>query len=183
MMDRENRNGGNLEQDSLFRSMTLEDIDTIVQIEHESFTSPWSQEAFRTELTQNHFARYMVMERNETILGYGGMWLIVDEAHITNIAVREPYRGQGLGERLLRELMRTAAWLGAKRITLEVRVSNDTAQSLYRKLGFYESGLRPGYYSDNREDALIMWAELEPEGEAADSETAGTTETPEGEQT
>jgi ribosomal-protein-alanine N-acetyltransferase len=180
MKDREIRKAE--EQELTFRSMTLEDIGTIVRIERESFTSPWSEEAFRTELTQNHFARYMVLEQAETILGYGGMWLIVDEAHITNIAIREPYRGQGLGERLLREMMRTSAWLGAKRITLEVRVSNDTAQSLYRKLGFYASGLRPGYYSDNREDALIMWAELEPDDQAADSETAGASEIPEGEQ-
>lgn len=157
------------EQGFVFRGMTLDDVATIVRIERESFTSPWSADAFRTELTQNHFARYVVLERDGAIIGYGGMWLIVDEAHVTNIAIRQPYRGQGLGEKLLRELIRTAAWLGAKRMTLEVRVSNEVAQSLYRKLGFYASGLRPAYYSDNREDALIMWAELEaeeaPEGE------------------
>jgi ribosomal-protein-alanine N-acetyltransferase len=164
--------------DPVFRSMTLDDVATIVRIERESFTSPWSEEAFRTELTQNLFARYMVMELGGIILGYGGMWIIVDEAHVTNIAVDERYRGRGLGERLLREMMRTAVWLGARRMTLEVRVSNDTAQSLYRKLGFEPSGLRPGYYSDNREDALIMWAELEP---GAD-EAAGTAEFEEGEQ-
>lgn len=168
-----------MEQQPIFRSMTLEDIGTIVRIERESFTAPWSEEAFRTELTQNHFARYMVMEREGVILGYGGMWLIIDEAHVTNIAVREPYRGQGLGERLLREMMRTAAWFGAKRMTLEVRVSNDRAQSLYRKLGFTESGLRPGYYSDNQEDAIIMWAELENPG--GDAETAGASSMPKGE--
>ncbi|WP_276353899.1 ribosomal protein S18-alanine N-acetyltransferase [Cohnella caldifontis] len=164
----------------VFRSMTLGDIGTIVRIERESFTAPWSEEAFRTELTQNHFARYMVMERDGAILGYGGMWLIVDEAHVTNIAVREPYRGQGLGERLLREMMRTAVWFGAKRMTLEVRVTNDRAQSLYRKLGFYESGVRPNYYSDNQEDALIMWAELEPTDEEADAQAAGSPRRPKG---
>jgi [ribosomal protein S18]-alanine N-acetyltransferase len=158
--------------DPVFRSMTLEDIGTIVRIERESFTSPWSEEAFRTELTQNLFARYMVMERDGVILGYGGMWIIVDEAHVTNIAVQERYRGLGLGERLLREMMRAAIWLGARRMTLEVRVSNEPAQSLYRKLGFLPSGLRPGYYSDNREDALIMWAELDQGAE----ESAGTEE-------
>ncbi|TJY42724.1 ribosomal-protein-alanine N-acetyltransferase [Cohnella pontilimi] len=162
----------------VFRSMTLDDIGQIVQIERESFTSPWSEEAFRTELTQNLFARYMVMEWEGVILGYGGMWIIVDEAHVTNIAVQERFRGMGLGERLLRELMRTAVWLGARRMTLEVRVSNETAQSLYRKLGFQPSGLRPGYYSDNREDALIMWAELA----AGAEEAAGAAESPEGEQ-
>ncbi|MBW5448314.1 ribosomal-protein-alanine N-acetyltransferase [Cohnella sp. CFH 77786] len=181
MEDRETRKEARQERELVFRSMTLDDIGTIVQIERESFTAPWSEEAFRTELTQNHFARYMVLERDGTVIGYGGMWLIVDEAHITNIAIRQPFRGQGLGERLLREMMRTASWLGAKRITLEVRVSNDTAQSLYRKAGFYPSGLRPGYYSDNREDALIMWAELDPDPGAADSETAGASETSGGE--
>lgn len=141
--------------------MTLDDIEPIARIERETFTSPWSAEAFRIELTQNHFARYMIMELDGKTAGYGGMWLIVDEAHITNIAVRELYRGQGLGERLLREMMRTAAWLGAVRMTLEVRVTNHVAQSLYRKLGFYEAGVRPRYYTDNQEDALIMWADLD----------------------
>jgi [ribosomal protein S18]-alanine N-acetyltransferase len=158
----------------IYRSMTLYDVETIVRIERESFTSPWSEEAFRTELTQNHFAKYMVMEIEGEIAGYGGMWLIVDEAHVTNIAVREQFRGQGYGEKLLREMMKTASWLGALRMTLEVRVSNEVAQSLYRKLGFGPSGIRPGYYSDNREDALIMWAELAPF--EADAETAGASE-------
>lgn len=160
------------EQVYTFRSMTLDDIGTIARIERESFTSPWSADAFRMELTQNHFAKYMVLERSGETIGYGGMWMIVDEAHITNIAIREPYRGQGLGERLLREMMRTAAWFGAIRITLEVRVSNDRAQSLYRKLGFYGAGLRPRYYSDNQEDALIMWAELPSADEAREGEDA-----------
>lgn len=155
------------QHDLTFRSMTMEDVEPIARIERESFTSPWSAEAFRMELTQNHFARYMIMELDGTMVGYGGMWLIVDEAHITNIAVREPYRGRGYGERLLRELMRTAAWFGAARMTLEVRVTNFVAQSLYRKLGFYDAGVRPRYYTDNQEDALIMWVDLEA-GEVAD---------------
>lgn len=154
------------ESELSFRSMTMDDIQTIVRIEQESFSSPWSAEAFRMELTQNHFARYMVLECGGETIGYGGMWLIVDEAHITNIAIREPYRGQGLGEKLLREMMRTAAWFGASRITLEVRVTNDRAQSLYRKLGFRDAGIRPRYYTDNYEDALIMWAELPASDEA-----------------
>lgn len=158
-----------------FRAMTLDDIPTIVAIEQEAFTAPWTAEAFHNELVQNLFAKYMVMERAGEVLGYGGMWLIVDEAHVTNIAVREAFRGRGLGERLLREMMKTAHFLGARRMTLEVRVTNERAQRLYRKLGFSPSGLRPGYYSDNQEDALIMWADLAPDvwsGEA----TAGKTE-------
>lgn len=164
------------ESDNLnYRLMNLDDISTIVDIERESFTAPWSEEAFRNELTQNLFAKYMVMELEGTVLGYGGMWLIIDEAHITNIAVRENYRGLGYGKQLLMEMMKTAHWLGALRMTLEVRVTNERAQSLYRKMGFYPAGVRPGYYSDNNEDALIMWVDLVPE-DLGDSESAGTEE-------
>ncbi|SEO62174.1 ribosomal protein S18-alanine N-acetyltransferase [Paenibacillus sp. OV219] len=148
----------------VFRMMTLDDVPTIVAIEQESFTSPWTEEAFVNELTNNHFARYMVMDYEGEVIGYGGMWTIMDEAHVTNVAVREQYRGFGLGTKLMVELQRTAVMFGAKRMTLEVRVSNEVAQRLYSKLGFEPSGIRPGYYSDNMEDALIMWAELNSSG-------------------
>lgn len=144
----------------VFRSMTLHDIPDIMIIEHESFTLPWSEDAFRNELTHNHFARYLVMEYNGKPIGYAGMWTIVDEAHVTNIAVRPGYRGQHLGERLLNEIMDWASDLGMLRMTLEVRVSNYVAQSLYGKKGFVPAGTRKGYYSDNNEDALIMWSDL-----------------------
>lgn len=155
--------------------MNLNDVPAIVEIEREAFTAPWSAEAFRNELTNNLFAKYMIMEQDGQVFGYGGMWLIIDEAHITNIAVREQYRGKGFGEKLLREMMRTAYFLGARRMTLEVRVSNEIAQALYRKLGFKPSGVRPAYYSDNLEDALIMWADLLPD-EEEDAEYAGLAE-------
>jgi ribosomal-protein-alanine N-acetyltransferase len=148
-----------------FRAMALRDVDRVLQIERASFTAPWSRSAFVGELTQNHFARYSVVCLGERIVGYGGMWLIVDEAHVTNIAVAPDVRGQGLGERLLRYMMALAVAQGSGRMTLEVRVSNETAQNLYRKMGFEESGVRPGYYTDNREDALIMWAPLPPQSE------------------
>ncbi|WP_274361862.1 ribosomal protein S18-alanine N-acetyltransferase [Paenibacillus thermotolerans] len=143
-----------------FRMMRLEDVPQICEIEIESFTSPWSESAFVNELTQNHFAQYIVMEHEGRIIGYGGMWIIIDEAHITNIAVRTAYRGKKLGERLLAELAVKAYRLGAARMTLEVRVSNIVAQRLYAKFGFRGVGVRKGYYSDNGEDALIMWADL-----------------------
>jgi len=146
----------------LFRRMRLDDIDQICAIEKEAFTTPWSAGAFYNELTNNHFAHYMIMEAGLTIAGYAGMWLIMDEAHITNIAVRKEFRGQKLGERLVGELMKTASFMGAARITLEVRVTNEIAQNLYRKMGFEKAGVRKGYYTDNQEDALIMWATLEP---------------------
>lgn len=142
------------------RKMTLEDIPDIMVIEHESFSLPWSEEAFRNELTMNHFARYLVMELDGKPIAYAGMWTIVDEAHITNIAVRTAYRGHHLGETLLLELIKLAMEHGIERMTLEVRESNLVAQSLYRKLGFDPAGIRKGYYSDNQEDAIIMWCEL-----------------------
>jgi ribosomal-protein-alanine N-acetyltransferase len=90
------------------------------------------------------------------IIGYAGMWIMVDEAHITTIAIREAWRGRGLGELLLASLISAASQAGAERVTLEVRTSNDTAQNLYRKYGFRQEGLRRRYYSDNNEDAYIM---------------------------
>ncbi|WP_409344151.1 ribosomal protein S18-alanine N-acetyltransferase [Paenibacillus sp. MBLB4367] len=143
-----------------FRSMQVDDIETICAIEQEAFTTPWTSTAFYNELTNNHFARYMVMEYAGEVAGYAGMWIIIDEAHVTNIAVRGKYRGKKLGERLMREVMKTARFFGAVKMTLEVRVSNRVAQNLYEKLGFRASGLRKAYYSDNNEDAIIMWAEL-----------------------
>ncbi|ANE47025.1 alanine acetyltransferase [Paenibacillus swuensis] len=143
-----------------FRPMRVEDIPSICVIEEESFSTPWTSGAFYNELTNNHFAKYIVMEIQGEIAGYGGMWLIMDEAHVTNVAVREPFRGRKLGERMMREMQATAVSSGAVKMTLEVRVSNRVAQNLYEKLGFTQAGVRKGYYSDNQEDALIMWADL-----------------------
>lgn len=143
-----------------FRRMTLEDIPNVMVIEHEAFTLPWTETAFRNELTNNLFARYMVMEYEGNPIGYAGMWTIVDEAHVTNIAILKAYRGRKLGDRLLDELMNAASTIGMLRMTLEVRVSNIVARSLYEKKGFISAGLRKGYYSDNHEDAMIMWADL-----------------------
>jgi len=95
-------------------------------------------------------------ENRGSIVGYAGMWLMVDEAHITTIAVRNRHRGKGLGELLLASLIEGASAAGSGRITLEVRVSNESAQALYRKYGFRQAGTRRRYYSDNNEDAYIM---------------------------
>lgn len=143
-----------------FRIMRYEDIPEVCAIEAEAFTSPWSEQAFINELTQNQFAMYIVLEHEGRIVGYGGMWVIIDEAHVTNIAIADEYRGRKLGARLLAELAARAYRMGATRITLEVRVSNAVARNLYGKFGFEAVGLRPGYYSDNGEDAIIMWADL-----------------------
>lgn len=144
----------------LFRFMTLDDIDEVLKVEESSFTVPWKREAFYNELVHNQFAKYIVMSDNDRVIGYCGMWLILDEAHITNIAVLPDYRGKKLGEALLMQAKILAMQHGAVTMTLEVRVSNQVAQSLYRKLGFKPGGIRKNYYTDNQEDALVMWVNL-----------------------
>ncbi|MCF8566356.1 ribosomal protein S18-alanine N-acetyltransferase [Alicyclobacillus tolerans] len=142
------------------RKMTLSDLDGVLEVEHRSFTAPWSRQAFLRELVDNQFARYIVADDVSRVIGYAGVWLILDEGHVTNIAVDPDYRGQHLGELLLRSLMTICLARGIKRMTLEVRVSNHVAKALYEKLGFVGVGVRKGYYTDNREDALIMWTDL-----------------------
>ncbi|MGS2779876.1 ribosomal protein S18-alanine N-acetyltransferase [Robertmurraya sp. GLU-23] len=144
----------------VFRYLKEEDIDQILKIEELSFATPWTRQSFENELKLNQFAVYLVLEKEGQILGYCGMWLIVDEAHITNIAVLPEFRGQKLGEAILRMIMEVAKKKGAKTMTLEVRISNTVAQSLYRKLGFMNGGIRKNYYTDNYEDALVMWVTL-----------------------
>jgi len=146
----------------MFRYMTLEDLPQIMQIEQDAFSIPWTKEAFENELTNNRLAHYMALEVEGQVIGYGGLWIIADEAHITNIAIHSTYRGRGLGKKLVQELVRTASFLGAKKMTLEVRVKNEVAQHVYKQFGFVEAGIRPKYYADNNEDALIMWADIEP---------------------
>ena len=143
-----------------FRQMEVADIDQVFEIEVTSFATPWSKEAFYNELTKNRFAVYTLLEVEDAIAGYCGSWVIVDEAHITNIALLPEYRGRKLGEALLLKVMETVRNMGAKTMTLEVRVSNTAARSLYRKLGFQEGGIRKQYYTDNLEDALVMWVNL-----------------------
>lgn len=136
------------------------DVDAVLKVENEAFTTPWSREAFEAETSDNELAYYLVVDVGGVIAGYAGMWLIIDEAHVTNIALAAAYRGAGLGEQLVRALMELARERGAVSMTLEVRVSNVKAQALYTKLGFVSRGKRRNYYTDNREDALIMWCEL-----------------------
>lgn len=143
-----------------FRLMNEEDIDDVLEIEHKSFATPWSREAFFNELTHNQFALYVVLEEENKVIGYCGAWIVVDEAHITNVALLPEYRGRKLGEALMRQLMELASEMGAVTMTLEVRVSNFTALSLYRKLGFQNGAIRKNYYTDNQEDALVMWVNL-----------------------
>ena len=166
--------------------MTLLDVPAVVALEKKVFSMPWSAHAFEYELQFNPRAHFWVVRpRGQTqgasggvhpngphrwqsagraargpILGYAGLWLIVDEAHVCTLAVDTDWRRRGLGELLLVHLIEGATALDAAFLTLEVRVSNLAAQALYSKYGFVGAGLRKGYYSDNHEDALIMSTEL-----------------------
>lgn len=139
--------------------MRLEDLPQIHAIEQVSFTSPWPPHAYKSELESNRLAHYLAARVGDTVAAYGGMWLMVDEAHITTFAVHPAWRRQRIGERLLLAFLDIAVGRGAHEATLEVRLSNLAARKLYEKYGFRPVGLRPRYYSDDREDALIMTTE------------------------
>ena len=143
------------------RLMEERDLDAIMEVEKQCFTLPWSREAFYNELHQNRFAHYLILEEDDNVIGYCGAWLVVDEAHITNIAVLPAYQGRGLGKVLLSSMIEECKLRAIERMTLEVRESNLVAQSLYRKLGFVEGAIRKNYYSDNQEDAIVMWVNIE----------------------
>jgi [ribosomal protein S18]-alanine N-acetyltransferase len=140
-------------------AMRLEDLDEVQRIEEASFTTPWPPNAYRSELLTNRLASYLVARVEDRIVAYGGMWLMVDEAHITTFAVHPAWRRQRIGERLLLAFLDLAVDRGAREATLEVRLSNLPARRLYEKYGFRPVGLRPRYYSDDNEDAVIMTTE------------------------
>ena len=151
--------------DTVIRFMRLKDVDAVADIEEATFARPWSCDSFRQEVTRNAVARYLVAEQDGQILGYAGAWIIMDESHITNIAVREDVRGKGLGKKLTKQLLQILSNLGACYATLEVRVSNVRAQNLYKSLGFVSVGKRKRYYEDNNEDAYLMVCEHLPEAD------------------
>lgn len=142
------------------RKMTPLDIDDVMRIDVQSFSYPWTREIFEQELLHNHYAHYFVLENKEQMVGYVGLWIVEDDAQITNIAVLPDFRGKKLGEKLFRFAMQHALHEGAKRLSLEVRVSNKVAQNLYKKFGLVPGGIRKNYYTDNNEDALVMWVNL-----------------------
>ena len=145
------------------RRMTIADLDAVVAIEQATFPTPWSKDSFRQEIERNVAARYLVAEKDDRVIGYGGAWVILDESHITNIAIAEEERGKGYGRVLTQALMQYIANLGAEYATLEVRKSNIRAQNLYKSLGFIQLGVRKRYYEDNQEDALLMVCDHMPE--------------------
>lgn len=137
------------------RRMTMDDVDGVYAVEISTFVDAWSRDAFVSDM-KNPVARYLVAEQDGKIIGYAGAWVILDESHITNIAVLKEHRGQGTGKRLTRDLLQYLSNLGAAYATLEVRRSNEVAQNLYKSLGFIQLGVRKRYYTDNNEDALLM---------------------------
>ncbi len=151
--------------ETIIRRMRLKDLDEVAALEEATFARPWSRESFRQELTRNVAARYLVAEENGRVIGYAGAWIILDESHITNIAVAEDVRGRGIGRKLTEELLRVLSNLGAGYATLEVRVSNLRAQNLYQSLGFISVGKRKRYYEDNNEDAYLMVCDRMPEAD------------------
>lgn len=138
-------------------NMTSYDIPEVMEIEKLSFATPWSEDSFRNEIETNLSARYIVAKMDGVVIGYAGVWIILDEGHITNIAVHPDYRGMGVGSKIVEALVRTSKREGATALTLEVRKTNTVAQNLYRRYGFEPVGIRPKYYGDNGEDAIIMW--------------------------
>ena len=156
----------------IIRRMTMADVDGVAAVEAATFPTPWSRDAFASEMN-NVAARYLVAEKDGRVIGFAGAWIILDESHITNIAVYKEERGQGIGRKLTEGLMQYLSNLGAAYATLEVRKSNEVAQNLYKSLGFIKLGVRKRYYEDNGEDALIMVCDHMPEADP-DFEEEGT---------
>ena len=138
--------------------MTASDVAAVTRIERASFSTIWPADAFYNELSTNKLAHYFVGRFNDNIVAYGGIWVILEDSHITTLAVDPEQRGRRFGEVLLLRLIDEAIDRGSAWLTLEVRESNTVAQRLYRKYGFTTVTMRTGYYSDDNESALIMWA-------------------------
>ena len=146
------------------RRMEAGDVASVHAIESATFAVPWSLDSFEKELT-NPCARYLVAVKDEAVIGFAGVWLVLDEGHVTNIAIAEAYRGMGYGKVLTQALLQYASNLGVAYVTLEVRRSNVRAQNLYMQLGFISVGVRKRYYEDNQEDAYLMVNQNLPEAE------------------
>ena len=136
--------------------MSLDDLPAVHAIERASFAGPWPDDADRNEIRTNRLASYVVARLADDVVGFAGLWVMVDEAHVTTFAVHPAWRRRGVGERLLLALLDLAVGRQAREATLEVRLSNLAARRLYEKFGVRPVGLRPRYYSDDHEDALIM---------------------------
>lgn len=141
----------------VIRQAVLQDAQQMAELDRICFSVPWSLESFVQELSVNERAMYFVAEIDGQLAGYAGLWQIVDEGHITNVAVAPQFRRQKLATAILEAFLSEGRARGIRAFTLEVRASNIAAQELYRKFGFQSAGERPGYYEDNKEAAMIMW--------------------------
>ena len=139
--------------------MQLADLDAVREIERRSFSTPWPAHAYPAEIETNRLAHYRVARLDGRIVAFAGIWMMLDEAHITTFAVDPDFRRRSIGERLLLAVLDLAIERGAREATLEVRLSNLAARRLYEKYGFRPVGIRARYYSDDNEDALIMTTE------------------------
>ncbi|MFQ8706866.1 MAG: ribosomal protein S18-alanine N-acetyltransferase [Thomasclavelia sp.] len=145
----------------LIRRMDWSDIDMIVALEHELFSSPWDRDAFEYELGKNAFSSILVLEENGEILGYIGMWLLGDQTQITTLGVKKKFQGNGYAKILMDKCIEVTKNLGYRNINLEVRVSNQKAINLYEKCGFKIITIRKNYYQNNHEDAYLMIKKME----------------------
>lgn len=144
------------------RPAVLEDLDFIMDIEYRSFPSPWSRETLREELDGKEHSRVQVAELAGNPVGFMVYWIVLDEMHLLNLAVHPDWRRMGIAAAMLHRLMSVAREENTAKIFLEVRTSNRSAQILYRKLGFIPIGIRPKYYTDNGEDAVVMCLRRKP---------------------
>ena len=143
----------------VIEEMKSDDIDGVFEVEKNCFEDYWSKDSFKKELS-NNLAKYLVAKVDGKVVGYVGIWFVVDEGHITNVAVHKDYRGQKIGDRLIDKLVQVCKDNKIVSMTLEVRTSNIVAQNLYKKYGFKMAGVRKEYYSNNKEDAIIMWNDI-----------------------
>lgn len=137
--------------------MAEEHLDGVMELEEATFSIPWTRADFEREVKENTMAIYYVAAEEDKIIGYAGMWHVVTEGHITNVGVLEEARCKGVGSLLMEKLIEIALEKKMTGMTLEVRMGNAPAQALYHKYGFKTEGIRKNYYSDTKEDALIMW--------------------------
>ena len=142
------------------RSMEIDDLKKVLEVEKKSFPVPWTYEMFFSELTLNKYARYFILEKKNEIIGYFGLWQKRTGFHITNIAVAEKFRGRGYAKTFLRFIEKIAIACKIKKISLEVRRSNYIAQNMYRKYGFKVMKFLKNYYQIEKEDALVMEKKL-----------------------
>ena len=143
--------------DLIVRQAEERDIKPMAEMDILCFSAPWSEESFEKEIMENRMAFYIIAEIDDRMVGYAGLWCIVDEGHITNVAVHPDFRRKGIGEAMLSVMLDHTVKNGILSHTLEVRASNAPAISLYSKFGFEPAGIRKNYYEDNGEDAIIMW--------------------------